>query len=103
MVRDRCCHLPTLGSDVREAAAGVESGRKPSSRLIPHENGFPGMTLRRSRPAYNTSSATFRNTSPSHRTGAQLLPAGRTARLVEEDGVLVADATTPVDDDVIFA
>ena len=35
--------------------------------------------------------------------GAQLLPAGRTARLVEEDGVLVADAETPVDDDMIFA
>jgi len=35
--------------------------------------------------------------------GAQLLPAGRTARLVEEDGVLVADAETPVDDDVVFA
>ena len=35
--------------------------------------------------------------------GAQLLPAGRTARLVEEDGVLVADAETPVDDDTIFA
>lgn len=35
--------------------------------------------------------------------GAQLLPAGRTARLVEEDGVLVADAETPVDDDIVFA
>jgi len=35
--------------------------------------------------------------------GAQLLPAGRTARLVEEDGVLVADAETPVDDGVVFA
>src|SRR6266704_1860550 len=35
--------------------------------------------------------------------GAQLLPAGRTARLVEEDGVLVADAETPVDDDMVFA
>jgi AbrB family looped-hinge helix DNA binding protein len=35
--------------------------------------------------------------------GAQLVPAGRTARLVEEDGVLVADGETPVDDDVIFA
>ena len=35
--------------------------------------------------------------------GAQLLPAGRTARLVEEDGVLVADAETPVDDDTVFA
>jgi AbrB family looped-hinge helix DNA binding protein len=35
--------------------------------------------------------------------GAQLLPAGRTARLVEENGVLVAEATTPVDDDTVFA
>jgi len=35
--------------------------------------------------------------------GAQLLPAGRTARLVEEGGVLVAEAETPVDDDVVFA
>jgi AbrB family looped-hinge helix DNA binding protein len=35
--------------------------------------------------------------------GAQLVPAGRTARLVEEDGVLVAASHTPVDDDVIFA
>jgi AbrB family looped-hinge helix DNA binding protein len=35
--------------------------------------------------------------------GAQILPAGRTARLVEEDGVLVADAETLVDDDVVFA
>ena len=35
--------------------------------------------------------------------GAQILPAGRTARLVEEDGVLVADAKAPVDDDVVFA
>jgi AbrB family looped-hinge helix DNA binding protein len=35
--------------------------------------------------------------------GAQLLPAGRTARLVEEDGVLVADAVTSVDDDTVFA
>jgi len=35
--------------------------------------------------------------------GAQILPAGRTARLVVEDGVLVADAETPVDDDTVFA
>jgi AbrB family looped-hinge helix DNA binding protein len=35
--------------------------------------------------------------------GAQVLPAGRTARLVEEDGVLVADADTPVDDGIVFA
>jgi AbrB family looped-hinge helix DNA binding protein len=32
-----------------------------------------------------------------------LVPSGRTARLVEEDGVLVAAAETPVDDDVVFA
>lgn len=35
--------------------------------------------------------------------GAQLVPAGQTARLIEEDGVLVAAGETPVDDDVIFA
>jgi AbrB family looped-hinge helix DNA binding protein len=35
--------------------------------------------------------------------GAQLVPAGRTARLVEEDGVLVAAGETPVDDEVVFA
>ena len=35
--------------------------------------------------------------------GVQLLPAGRTARLVEEDGVLVAAGDTPVDDDEMFA
>jgi AbrB family looped-hinge helix DNA binding protein len=35
--------------------------------------------------------------------GAQLVPAGRTASLVEEDGVLVAIGATPVDDDVVFA
>jgi len=35
--------------------------------------------------------------------GVQLVPAGRTARLTEEDGVLVADGDTPVDDDVVFA
>jgi AbrB family looped-hinge helix DNA binding protein len=35
--------------------------------------------------------------------GAQILPAGRTARLIEEDGVLIAAGETPVDDDVIFA
>jgi AbrB family looped-hinge helix DNA binding protein len=35
--------------------------------------------------------------------GAQIVPAGRTARLVEEGGVLVAAGDTPVDDDVIFA
>jgi len=35
--------------------------------------------------------------------GALIVPAGRTARLVEEDGVLIAVGETPVDDDVIFA
>ncbi len=35
--------------------------------------------------------------------GVQLVPAGRTAQLVEEDGVLVAAGETPVDDDVVFA
>ncbi len=35
--------------------------------------------------------------------GVQLVPAGRTARLVEEDGVLVAAGETPVDDDIVFA
>jgi len=35
--------------------------------------------------------------------GAQILPAGRTACLVEEDGVLIAAGETPVDDDVVFA
>ena len=35
--------------------------------------------------------------------GAQIVPAGRTARLIEEDGALVAAGETPVDDDVLFA
>jgi AbrB family looped-hinge helix DNA binding protein len=35
--------------------------------------------------------------------GAQIMPAGRTARLVDEHGVLVAASETPVDDDVVFA
>lgn len=34
--------------------------------------------------------------------GLQLIPAGRTARLVEEAGVLVAAGTTQIDDDVVF-
>ena len=34
--------------------------------------------------------------------GLQLLPAGRTARLVEVDGSLVADSSTPVTDDDEF-
>ena len=35
--------------------------------------------------------------------GAQIVPAGRTARLVEENGALVAAGETPVDDDMVFA
>jgi AbrB family looped-hinge helix DNA binding protein len=35
--------------------------------------------------------------------GLQLIPAGRTARLVEEGGRLVATGDTPIDDDVVFA
>jgi len=35
--------------------------------------------------------------------GAQIVPAGRTARLIEENGVLVAAGETPVDDDALFA
>jgi len=34
--------------------------------------------------------------------GLQLIPAGRTARLVQEDGRLVATADTSIDDDVVF-
>ena len=35
--------------------------------------------------------------------GVQIVPAGRTARLIQEDGALVAAGETPVDDDVLFA
>lgn len=35
-------------------------------------------------------------------TGLALVPAGRTARLVEEDGVLVATGDTTIDDDDVF-
>jgi len=35
--------------------------------------------------------------------GVQIVPAGRTARLIQEDGALVAAGDTPVDDDVLFA
>ncbi len=35
--------------------------------------------------------------------GVQIVPAGRTARLVEENGLLVAVGSTPVDDEVLFA
>jgi AbrB family looped-hinge helix DNA binding protein len=34
--------------------------------------------------------------------GLQLIPAGRTARLVEEDGALVATGETQIDDDIVF-
>lgn len=34
--------------------------------------------------------------------GIQLVPTGRTALLVTEDGRLVADSSTPVSDDVVF-
>ena len=35
--------------------------------------------------------------------GLQLIPTGRTARLVEKDGVLVATGTTRITDDDVFA
>jgi AbrB family looped-hinge helix DNA binding protein len=35
--------------------------------------------------------------------GLQVLPAGRTARLVDEDGVLVATGETTIDDRDVFA
>lgn len=34
--------------------------------------------------------------------GLQLIPAGRTARLIDQGGVLVATGTTPIDDDTVF-
>lgn len=34
--------------------------------------------------------------------GLQLMPSGRTARLVEEDGALVATGETEIDDDDVF-
>jgi AbrB family looped-hinge helix DNA binding protein len=34
--------------------------------------------------------------------GLQLVPAGRTARLLEVDGALVAESTTQVTDDIVF-
>jgi len=34
--------------------------------------------------------------------GLQLIPIGRTARLVEEDGVLVATGETRIDDEDVF-
>ena len=35
--------------------------------------------------------------------GLQLVPGGRTAQLVEEDGALVATGETSIDDDTVFA
>lgn len=35
--------------------------------------------------------------------GLQLIPVGRTARLVDEAGVLVATGSTTIDDDDVFA
>lgn len=35
--------------------------------------------------------------------GLQLIPTGRTARLIEESGVLVATGDTEIDDDDVFA
>jgi AbrB family looped-hinge helix DNA binding protein len=34
--------------------------------------------------------------------GLQLVPTGRTARLVDEDGALVATGETEINDDVVF-
>lgn len=34
--------------------------------------------------------------------GLQLVPAGRAARLVDEDGALVVAGDTPIDDDDVF-
>lgn len=34
--------------------------------------------------------------------GLQLIPTGRTARLVEESGALVATGDTVIDDDIVF-
>jgi len=34
--------------------------------------------------------------------GLQLLPTGRTARLIDESGVLVATGDTVIDDDIVF-
>lgn len=35
--------------------------------------------------------------------GLQVVPTGRTARLLDEDGVLVATGDTAIDDDDVFA
>lgn len=34
--------------------------------------------------------------------GLQLVPAGRTAKLVRENGVVVATGDTPIDDETVF-
>jgi AbrB family looped-hinge helix DNA binding protein len=34
--------------------------------------------------------------------GLQLIPTGRTARLVDEAGVLIATGDTAIDDDIVF-
>jgi len=34
--------------------------------------------------------------------GLQILPSGRTARILDVDGMLVADSDTPVTDEVVF-
>ena len=34
--------------------------------------------------------------------GLQVLPAGRTARIVQVDGTTVAESDTPVTDDIVF-
>lgn len=34
--------------------------------------------------------------------GLQIITTGRTARLVDEDGVLVASGDTTIDDDIVF-
>ncbi|MGL4175637.1 MAG: AbrB/MazE/SpoVT family DNA-binding domain-containing protein [Dermatophilaceae bacterium] len=38
-----------------------------------------------------------------HGAGLHLVPGGRTARLVERNGVLVGTSETEIDDDVVFA
>ena len=35
--------------------------------------------------------------------GLQLIPGGRTAKLVEEEGLLVATSDTPITDEIIYA
>lgn len=36
------------------------------------------------------------------RSGLRVIPAGRTARIVERDGILAAESDTPVTDDIVF-